>query len=112
MPITLPLFQPLPLRQRPMSFLARAHPPQMAERYAAGFKKAAGILLEMDSDLDRVNFVIVGLGVNLNMKGRMFPAELRTTGTSLLEKCGERDRQGSLCGKALSEYGDMVQENT
>ncbi|MEK6790567.1 MAG: biotin--[acetyl-CoA-carboxylase] ligase [Deltaproteobacteria bacterium] len=52
-------------------------------------KKAAGILLEMDSDLDRVNFVIVGLGVNLNMKGRMFPAELRTTGTSLLEKCGK-----------------------
>ncbi len=56
-------------------------------------KKAAGILLEMDSDLDRVNFVIVGLGVNLNMKGRMFPAELKTTATSFLEMCDrETDR--------------------
>ncbi|MBI5235425.1 MAG: biotin--[acetyl-CoA-carboxylase] ligase [Deltaproteobacteria bacterium] len=49
-------------------------------------KKAGGILLEMDSDIDRVNFVIVGLGVNLNMKGRMFPAELRNIATSFLER--------------------------
>lgn len=52
-------------------------------------RKTAGILLEMDSELDRVNFVIVGIGVNVNMKARMFPAELKTTATSLLEKCGK-----------------------
>lgn len=51
-------------------------------------RKVAGILLEMDSEVDRVNFVVVGIGINVNMKSTVFPAELRGKATSIMEKTG------------------------
>ncbi|MEK7772926.1 MAG: biotin--[acetyl-CoA-carboxylase] ligase [Deltaproteobacteria bacterium] len=51
-------------------------------------RKIAGILLEMDSEADRVHFVVAGIGVNLNMKEEMFPEFLRNTATSVMEKAG------------------------
>jgi BirA family biotin operon repressor/biotin-[acetyl-CoA-carboxylase] ligase len=44
-------------------------------------KKIAGILTEMSSDLDRVHHVVVGIGVNLNV--RAFPEELAAIATSV-----------------------------
>src|SRR3989338_2594764 len=40
-------------------------------------KKTAGILTEMNSETDRINFVIIGIGVNVNMSKKMLPEELR-----------------------------------
>lgn len=51
-------------------------------------KKAAGILLEMDSESDRVHFVVGGVGVNLNMRKKEFPPVIRETATSLFEETG------------------------
>lgn len=51
-------------------------------------RKIAGILLEMDSEADRVRFVVAGIGVNLNMKDGMFTGPLRNTATSVMEKAG------------------------
>lgn len=45
-------------------------------------KKVAGILTEMESEIERVHHVIAGIGVNLN--GRRFPRELRRKASSLL----------------------------
>ena len=45
-------------------------------------KKVAGILTEMESEMERVHHVIAGIGVNLNT--RRFPRELRTKASSLL----------------------------
>lgn len=45
--------------------------------------KAAGILTELSAELDRVEYVIVGVGVNLNQKRSDFPPELRETATSV-----------------------------
>lgn len=53
-----------------------------------GGRKTAGILLEMDSEPDRVHFVVAGIGVNLNMKKEMFPEQISQTATSLLEEAG------------------------
>ncbi len=56
-------------------------------------RKVAGILLEMDSEADRVHFVIAGIGVNVNMKAMMLPDPVRSIATSLAEKSGhEVDR--------------------
>lgn len=46
-------------------------------------KKVAGILTELSADTERVHFVIVGLGVNLNTEETDFPPELRELATSL-----------------------------
>ncbi|MFQ5735501.1 MAG: biotin--[acetyl-CoA-carboxylase] ligase [Thermodesulfobacteriota bacterium] len=60
-----------------------------------GGRKAAGILLEMDSEADRVYFVVAGVGVNLNMDKGMFPARLRPLATSVAAGCGsDVDRAG------------------
>lgn len=54
-----------------------------------GGRKTAGILLEMDSEPDRVHFVIAGIGVNLNSRRSELPEYIRGTATSLLEEAGE-----------------------
>ena len=52
-------------------------------------KKIAGILTEMNSEMDRINFVVIGIGVNMNMSKKMLPEELRLIATSLKEEAGE-----------------------
>lgn len=49
-------------------------------------RKVAGILMEMNSEPDRVNFVIAGVGVNLNLRTKDLPDDLKNTATSLMEK--------------------------
>lgn len=45
--------------------------------------KVAGLLNEMSAETDRVAFVILGIGVNLNMTADQFPDGLRTPAISL-----------------------------
>lgn len=53
-----------------------------------GGKKICGILTEMRTRGDRVHFLVVGMGVNLNMQKLDFPRELRETATSLRIETG------------------------
>ncbi len=46
-------------------------------------KKIGGILLELEAELDRINFVILGLGINVNQTQKDFPRHLRKNATSL-----------------------------
>jgi BirA family biotin operon repressor/biotin-[acetyl-CoA-carboxylase] ligase len=46
-------------------------------------RKVAGILTELSAELDRVNFVIVGIGINANHRRIDFPDDLRKTATSI-----------------------------
>jgi BirA family biotin operon repressor/biotin-[acetyl-CoA-carboxylase] ligase len=52
-------------------------------------KKVGGILLELSAELDRINFVIVGIGVNVNHSVKDFPKNLAQTATSLKIKLGK-----------------------
>ena len=51
-------------------------------------KKVAGLLNEMSAETDGINFVILGIGVNLNMTFGQFPSDLRGPATSLLIEAG------------------------
>ena len=46
-------------------------------------KKVAGILTELSADTERVHFVILGIGVNLNAQPSDFPPELAELATSV-----------------------------
>lgn len=50
--------------------------------------KVAGLLNEMSAETDLVKFVVLGIGVNLNMTREQFPADLRHPATSLLIEGG------------------------
>jgi len=46
-------------------------------------KKVCGILTEMSSEMEKVNFLVVGIGLNVNHSREDFPEELANTATSL-----------------------------
>lgn len=48
-----------------------------------GGKKVAGLLNEMSAETESINYVILGIGVNLNMSAGQFPADLRYPATSV-----------------------------
>jgi BirA family biotin operon repressor/biotin-[acetyl-CoA-carboxylase] ligase len=51
-------------------------------------KKVAGILALMSSETDRVNHVVIGIGININMEHSNLPSELNDIATSIRERRG------------------------
>jgi BirA family biotin operon repressor/biotin-[acetyl-CoA-carboxylase] ligase len=52
-------------------------------------RKVAGLLNEIHSEMDRVHFMILGIGVNLNMDRKMFSKEIWNVATSLKKETGQ-----------------------
>jgi BirA family transcriptional regulator, biotin operon repressor / biotin---[acetyl-CoA-carboxylase] ligase len=52
-------------------------------------KKIAGILCELQTRLDKPDYVVVGVGINLNLQKEQLPEELRDRATSMLIESGE-----------------------
>ncbi len=46
--------------------------------------KVAGLLNEMSAETEKVNFIVLGIGVNINMRREHFSGDLRHPATSLL----------------------------
>lgn len=66
-------------------------------------KKVAGLLNEMSAETDGINFVILGIGVNLNMSIGQFPDDLRHPATSLLLESGSVVDRSRFAGTMLNE---------
>jgi BirA family transcriptional regulator, biotin operon repressor / biotin---[acetyl-CoA-carboxylase] ligase len=52
-------------------------------------RKLAGLLNEIHSETDRIHFVILGIGVNLNMDKKLLAKEIRNVATSLKMETGK-----------------------
>ena len=46
-------------------------------------RKLVGILTEMSAEMDAINFVVLGIGINVSLQERDFPEELRNIGASV-----------------------------
>lgn len=53
-----------------------------------GTKKVCGILTEMSAEIERVNYVVPGIGINVNMES--FDGELREKATSMYIETGKK----------------------
>jgi BirA family transcriptional regulator, biotin operon repressor / biotin---[acetyl-CoA-carboxylase] ligase len=51
-------------------------------------KKVAGILTEISAEMDRIHYVIIGLGINVNTPCDVFPPDIRDTATSIFIETG------------------------
>lgn len=75
-------------------------------------KKVAGLLNEMSAETDGINFVILGIGINLNMTADQFPEDLRHPATSLLLESGTRVDRTLFTSTLLNEldrlYSDFL----
>jgi BirA family biotin operon repressor/biotin-[acetyl-CoA-carboxylase] ligase len=66
-------------------------------------RKVCGILTEIEAEADRVSFVVVGLGVNLNSRLHDFPEELHDKATSLRIESGETVERAPVAARVLGE---------
>jgi BirA family biotin operon repressor/biotin-[acetyl-CoA-carboxylase] ligase len=66
-------------------------------------KKVAGILTELSGELDHVNYIILGIGVDVNLSQGDFPAELRKSATSLKIELGKPVSRPELAVAILRE---------
>jgi BirA family biotin operon repressor/biotin-[acetyl-CoA-carboxylase] ligase len=66
-----------------------------------GGKKAVGILTELSAELDRVRYVVIGIGVDVNLTE--FPEELREVATSLAAEAGKTFHRAEIATAILRE---------
>ncbi len=66
-------------------------------------RKVAGLLNEIHSEMDRIHFVILGIGVNLNMDEKMFSKEIRAVATSLKKEMGQTISRKAFLQSLLQE---------
>jgi BirA family biotin operon repressor/biotin-[acetyl-CoA-carboxylase] ligase len=74
-------------------------------------KKFCGILTEMNAEVTRVRYVVIGIGINVNQSG--FPADLQTVATSLRLATGTEWSRVELCAALLKsldrEYRSLLE---
>ena len=74
-------------------------------------KKLAGILTEAACDSERVHYVILGIGVNLNYHHSAMPVEIRTRATSVAELTGKSVSRESFLRRLIHDldrcYGEL-----
>jgi BirA family biotin operon repressor/biotin-[acetyl-CoA-carboxylase] ligase len=63
----------------------------------------AGILTELSAELDRVKYLVLGIGVDVNLNPGDFPAELRKLATSLKAELGQPVSRPELAVAILRE---------
>ena len=75
-------------------------------------KKFCGILTEMNAEPTRVRYIVVGIGINVNHT--TFPAELKSTATSLRLASGTEWSRVEVCAALLKsldrEYRDLLEK--
>lgn len=79
----------------------------------ASGRKIAGVLTELAAEAERVHWVVVGMGVNVNARPEDFPEEIRGEATSILIERGQpapRALFAAACLSALESWFDVHAE--
>ncbi|MEO7300681.1 MAG: biotin--[acetyl-CoA-carboxylase] ligase [Verrucomicrobiota bacterium] len=66
-------------------------------------KKVAGILTELSAELDHVKYLILGIGVDVNLKAGEFPLDVRKLATSLKIETARMINRAELAAAILTE---------
>ena len=67
-------------------------------------KKVAGILTEMGAELNRINYIVMGIGVNVNSEEKDFPVELQYKASSIKIEEGKYIDRKILTAHILNEF--------
>lgn len=67
-------------------------------------KKVCGILTEMSGELNMVNYVIMGIGINVNLDEKDIPDELKDIAGSLKLTTGKKINRKELAANILNEF--------
>ena len=73
-------------------------------------KKLCGILTEMSGELNQINHLIIGIGVNVNTNLNEFPNELKDIATSLNLETGKTFLRTKLTAYILNHFERLYEE--
>lgn len=69
-----------------------------------GSKKVAGILQKISVEGEKINYVVLGLGIDANIDVNELPEELQVIATSLNDETGETVDRAKLLARVLKEF--------
>ncbi len=72
-------------------------------------KKVCGILTDMKAEQDLLEYIVVGIGINVNLSSEDFPPELRHKATSLKEELGVEVSRIKLLQRSVEEMERLYQ---
>jgi len=67
-------------------------------------KKFCGILTELNAESDRINYLVIGVGINVNTVESDFPTDLREIATSLRIASGDEIKRAALLQTFCQEF--------
>ncbi|HLR33820.1 MAG TPA: biotin--[acetyl-CoA-carboxylase] ligase [Tissierellales bacterium] len=70
-------------------------------------KKICGILTEMSSELNMINYVVMGIGINVNLDKKDFSKEILDKGTSLKIEAGKEINRKKLLATVLNKFEEL-----
>lgn len=73
-----------------------------------GGKKICGILTEMSAETGYIHYVVIGTGINVNI--REFPEDIRETATSLCIEKGETVLRAPIIAKTMEHFEDYYEK--
>lgn len=73
-------------------------------------KKVCGILTEMSGELTKINYIIMGIGINANLDLEDFPEEIKDIATSIKIEKGEPIIRKNLIAKIMNEFEPLYNE--
>lgn len=73
-------------------------------------KKTCGILTEMNAELTRINYVVVGIGINVNTENNEFSEDIKEIATSLKVETEKHVNRQELVGRILNNFETLYEE--
>ena len=73
-------------------------------------KKACGILTEMSTGSNRINYAVIGIGINANIEENEFPEDLKNKAISLITIAGEKIQRNKLTALVLNHFEELYEE--
>ncbi len=74
----------------------------LEDPHTGGFRKVCGILTELSTEIESINYVVIGVGINVNQD--TFPGGLADTATSLKRELGHSLKRAELIAAVLAKF--------
>lgn len=73
-------------------------------------KKVAGVLTEMNCELETINYIVLGIGINANLDLQQIPHDLKEKATSLRVEKGEEIDRRDLFVRLVTRMDELYKE--
>lgn len=73
-------------------------------------KKLVGILTEMSAEFGKINYIVIGTGINVNIPKEMVPEELQATAVSLSDMAKEPVSRVQLLADVLANMEELYEK--